>query len=88
MSQRHRGASESYQHKVKVMETRQDQRALLANAKRLFYAMHPDDDHREQRYILSTLKKQVAHETGKKKPSAIEAAQAADRLISHTLNKN
>ena len=57
MSQRHPGGSEAYQYKLQVNETRQDDRALLANAKRLFYAIYPGDDHQKQRYVLSKLKK-------------------------------
>ena len=84
MSQRHPGGSEAYRYKLQVNETRQDDRALLANAKRLFYTIYPGDNHHKQRYVLSKLKKQVVHETGKKKPSAIESAQAADQLIIRT----
>ena len=53
MSARHKGESKAYQHKIEVMHARKDERALLLSAKRLFYNLHPDADHRKERGKLN-----------------------------------
>jgi hypothetical protein len=57
MSSKHPGESQAYQHKILVKEARTDQRALLANAKRLFYQMELGDDHRKSYDQLNRLKR-------------------------------
>ena len=59
MSSRHKGESKAYQHKLKVMNARTDERALLDNAKRLFYVMNPGADHRKARSTLNQLRKKI-----------------------------
>ena len=53
MFAKHKGESKDYKHKMEVWNARKDERALLVSAKCLFYALHPNADHRKERGELN-----------------------------------